>query len=168
MKNIVLIGMPGCGKSTLGPLLAELDHRPFFETDQLIVKKAGKPIPKIFEEEGEGAFRALETLCCQEAASQSGAVIATGGGVVLRKENLEALRKTGTIVFLHRALKEILSEDLSGRPLLAGDRACALRTLYWQRIGLYRKYADLTISNHTAPIEVAKQILRAARQEAGV
>lgn len=139
-ENIVLIGMPGCGKSTLGKLLSKRLEREFVDTDIEIVKLAGKDIPEIFAEEGEDAFRDLETRVTKDVSKRSGAVIATGGGVVKRRENYLPLHRNSKIVFLDR---DINSLDTIGRPLSQKE---GVEKLYRERIGLYRSFADTTVA----------------------
>lgn len=113
MTNIVLAGMPGSGKTTVGRELAALSGKPFVDLDAEIVKRAGKPIPDIFAQEGEGAFRDLETEVLKEACARGGQIIATGGGAVLREENRAAMRRTGRVYRLRRRLEDLPTE---GRP----------------------------------------------------
>ena len=98
MQNIVLIGMPGCGKTTLGKALAARLGRPFYDADTVLEQRAGRSIPEIFRCDGEAAFRALETQTLAELGKCSGAVIATGGGCVTRPENAPLLRQNGRVV----------------------------------------------------------------------
>ncbi len=151
--NIVLIGMPGCGKSTIGAKLAELTGKRFVDTDALIVQKAGKSIPEIFADEGEGAFRALEHQVVCEVGAAHGQVIATGGGVVTRPENQYPLEQNGSIVWLQRPLERLATD---GRPL---SRANRLADMYRVRESLYRAFADVQIPNDGTPDEVAARIL---------
>lgn len=153
-ENIVLIGMPASGKTTVGKLLAEALGRTFIDTDDLIVEKAGKSIPDIFAQEGEAAFRALESDAIREAGALTGAVIATGGGAVLRPENVIALKQNGKVYFLDRA-PEKLSPG-TGRPLFA-DPADAQR-LYAQREPLYRAAADVTVENNGTAEETMRLV----------
>ena len=162
--NIVLIGMPGSGKTSVGKLLAEALGRTFFDLDQAVEESAGKSIPAIFAEEGEGAFRQRETDCARQVAARVGLVIATGGGIVLRQENMEALSATGTVIFLDRSVEEICGSDLSGRPLIGKDLN-RVQALYDQRIGLYRRYARITVGSHDAPEQVAREILSLLKGE---
>lgn len=156
-KNIVLIGLPGSGKTTVGRLLAKEMQRVFLDTDTLVEEREGRSIPEIFAGEGEAYFRAVETACAREAAAADNAVIATGGGMVLRKENMDALKETGTIYFLDRDPEEIArSVDVSGRPLLAGQREKIFR-LHKERRPLYRRYAKASFAGGT-PEEVAQAI----------
>ncbi len=131
-QNIVLVGMPGSGKSTVGRLIARKLDRPFIDTDEMIAERYGD-IPALFEKEGESAFRDKESGVIREIAAAQGAVIATGGGAVLRPENIENLRQNGVIYYIDRPLSDILpTED---RPL-SRDRA-ALEKRYAERRPLY-------------------------------
>ena len=142
-ENIVLTGMPGSGKSTVGKALAEALGRPFVDTDQVIVQRAGKPIAQIFDEIGEGGFRDLETQAVRDSANQSaGCIIATGGGAILRDENLRALRRTGRIYFLDRALEALLPTD--DRPL--ASTAEAIRKRYSERYERYCSTCDCRVA----------------------
>ena len=140
MQNIVLVGMPGCGKSTLGKLLAERLDRKFFDLDEEIVKRAGRPIPEIFATEGEEHFRKLETEVVADICRESGLVIATGGGVVTRERNLPLLSQNGRVVFLDIPPSGLSTE---GRPL---SQKRSPEALYKERLPLYRKAADITLS----------------------
>ena len=131
-ENIVLIGMPGSGKSTVGKVLAKKLGRPFEDTDAWITERYGD-IPAIFEKCGEAHFRDLESEAVKALSAQGGRVIATGGGAVLRAENLAFLRQNGKIYFLDRPLEDIMPTD--DRPL-ARDRA-ALEARYRERLPLY-------------------------------
>ena len=169
MKNIVLIGLSGSGKSTLGKRLARRLRMPLFDTDAMIVEAEGRSIPDIFAERGERYFRDLESAACQAVADLNGAVIATGGGAVLREENMQALSENGVIFFLDRHPSQILrSAPLHDRPLVLGDSERLLR-LYSERLPLYRRWADATIRNSGGSRHIARclrQILRHFRQHA--
>ncbi len=158
--NIVLIGMPGSGKTTVGRSLAALTAMTFLDLDAEIERSAGRDIPRIFQEDGEEAFRRLETACARRAAALRGFVIACGGGIILKEENMEALSRTGTVVFLDRSVGELASADLPGRPLLDGRRE-RLQELYDARIGLYRRYADVTVPSSRSPEIVAQLVWEA-------
>lgn len=161
MKNLVLIGMPGSGKTKMGGLLAQRFSLPLLDTDAMVVEAAGMTIPELFDRFGEAHFRNLETQAVKKAASSGGAVIATGGGVVLREENMAALAETGLIFFRDRPPEAILGEDHRGRPLLEGDQAQArekLFRLYETRIGLYKRYAHHYIPPTDTYQEAAEQI----------
>ena len=151
--NIALIGMPGCGKSTIGQLLAEKTGRPFVDLDEEIQKAAGRPIPEIFAAEGEGSFRKLETRVLQEYSKQSGLIIATGGGIVTTPANHDLLKQNSRIIFLKRDLERLPTE---GRPLSQSNR---LEDLLAQRLPLYESWSDRAIGNDTDPKETLRQIL---------
>ena len=151
--NIVLIGMPGCGKSTIGAVLAQLTGKKFTDTDALIVQKAGKSIPEIFADGGEDAFRAIEHQVVCEVGAAHGQIIATGGGVVTREENLYPLHQNATVVWLQRPLQDLPTD---GRPL---SQANKLADMYRVRRPLYRAFCDLEIPNDGTPDEVAARIL---------
>ena len=137
--NVVLVGMPGCGKSTLGKLLAAELGRPFVDLDEEIVKRAGCPIPQIFATEGEEGFRSLETKVVADVCRGSGLVIATGGGVVTRAENLPLLSQNGRVIFLDTPPEGL---PTAGRPL---SQSKTPETLYRERLPLYRKAADVVL-----------------------
>lgn len=138
MLNVLLVGMPGCGKTTIGRRLAGLTGRPLLDTDELIQEKAGMSIPDIFEKHGETYFRELETAVLREVTKESGKIIATGGGVVTVPENFDLIRQNSICVFLDREKEKL---DISGRPL---SRFVGIDGLYRQRIPLYRAWADFT------------------------
>lgn len=138
-ENIVLTGMPASGKSTVGKALAAVLNRPLIDIDRVIEERAGKTIPEIFAESGEEGFRALEALAVREIANTStGCVIATGGGAILREDNVRALRRTGRVYFLNRSLQSILpTED---RPLASTVEA--VRKRYEERYDRYLATCD--------------------------
>ena len=153
MQNIVLIGMPGCGKSTVGKLLAEALGREFCESDALVEREAALSIPELFRREGEEGFRKRETAALAELGKLSGAVIATGGGCVTRQENYPLLHQNGVIVRLQRRLDRLPRE---GRPIsLQSD----IGELYERRRPFYERFADLSISNDGTPAETVRAIL---------
>ena len=153
MQNIVLIGMPGCGKSTVGKLLAEALGREFCESDALVEREAALSIPEIFRREGEAGFRKRETAALAELGKHSGAVIATGGGCVTRQENYPLLHQNGVIVRLQRQLDRLPRE---GRPIsLQSD----IGELYERRRPFYERFADLSISNDGTPAETVRAIM---------
>lgn len=144
MKNLVLIGMPGSGKTKMSALLARRFGLEALDTDALVVQEAGMTIPEIFDRFGEAHFRDLETQAVERAAARTGAVVATGGGVILRPQNMEALAGTGIVFFRDRPPEAIVGEDHKGRPLVGGDKAAArerIFRLYAERIALYKRYA---------------------------
>ena len=147
-ENIVLIGMPGCGKTTVGKKLSEILAKDFVDTDKLIVAKENTPIPKIFKTKGETAFRDIESLVVKEVSTQSGKIISTGGGVVLRQKNIDLLRQNGKIIFLDRPIENILpTED---RPL--SSNADDLKKRFQERYEIYCSSCDIHI-NCTENIE---------------
>lgn len=165
-KNIVLIGMPGCGKSAVGRELAALLHMVLVDTDRMVERADGRTIPDIFAQEGETAFRDKETAAAMRAAQMQNVIIATGGGMVLREGNMQALGKNGIVFFRDRAPSDILGEDLSNRPLLSKDKR-RIYDLYEQRIGLYRKYAHHIISDTDTAKEAAARIAAVYKEECG-
>lgn len=163
MKNLVLIGLSGCGKTTFGKRLARRLHLPLIDTDVMIEQKIGRTIPDIFATEGESGFRDMESVCAKEAAARDGAVISTGGGMVLREENMKALSQGGLVVFIDRHPSHILrSTSLTNRPLVQNDRDRLFR-LYAERLALYRRHADVVIPNHGGPRTLKRCILQILR-----
>ena len=138
-ENIILIGMPGCGKSTLGKLLASELGRPFADADEALVAAAGVPIPEIFKSEGEAGFRARETQTLARLCREKGHLIATGGGCVTVDANYPLLHQNGRIVFLDIKPEGLATE---GRPL---SLSRSPEALYRERLPLYRKFADVTV-----------------------
>jgi len=157
MENIVLIGMPGSGKSTISKLLAERLGRPFYDADVELEKTSGKTILEIFEREGEGAFRAKETETLRELGKKSGAIIATGGGCVTRTENYAHLHQNATIVFIERDPSKLVR---NGRPL---SQNVDLGKMYAKRLPLYLQFADEIVGNDGTLEEVVEAILSIAR-----
>lgn len=153
MKNVVLIGMPGCGKSTIGNLLARKLGRKFVDADEEIIQLAGKSIPEIFAQDGEEIFREWETMALEHLGKQSGLVIATGGGCVTRQRNYPALHQNGSIVWLERDLS-LLPTD--GRPLSQSNR---LEEMYAVRKPLYEAFVDVRVANTGSPEDTVTEIL---------
>jgi shikimate kinase len=161
MKNIVLIGMPGCGKSTLGRCLAEKLDREFIDADSEIEKDAGKTIPELFAV-SEDCFRRQETLTTKRLSALQDKVLAMGGGVVLRQENIISLQENGLIIFLDRSPEDIIGDvDTKTRPLLAAGRK-RIYDLYAQREALYRTAADVTVQNKGSMQDVLLRLVEAA------
>lgn len=158
-SNIVLIGMPGSGKSTVGALLADRLGMGFADTDAK-VEAAHGPIPRIFAQHGETIFRQYELDAAREAAGYMRTVISTGGGIVHTEAAMQALRETGIVVYVDRPLETLLSEtDTSGRPLLA-DGKRAISALYQKRYHLYQGYADIISENTADASACAEDIIR--------
>ena len=153
MQNLILIGMPGSGKSTIGMLLAEKLGHQFVDLDAEIEQKAGMPIPEIFKSFGENAFRTLESSVIAEFGKHSSLIISTGGGCVTRSENYPNLHQNGTIYWIQRDL-ELLPTD--GRPL---SQRNSLEEMYRIRKPMYEAFADHIIDNGTSPEEAVRQIL---------
>ncbi|MBR3588837.1 MAG: shikimate kinase [Clostridia bacterium] len=139
-KNIVLVGMPGSGKSTIGKMLSEKTDREFLDTDKMIEEKENKKIPEIFAEKGEEYFRNVESECVAEACKKMGVVIATGGGAILRKENRDAMRQNGAVVFLERDISSLATD---GRPLSSSEEK--LRSMQEIRIPIYKAVSDFRV-----------------------
>ncbi len=151
MENIILIGMPGCGKTTLGKAVAEHLGRPFVDLDSCIADKAGMSIPEIFAQYGEAHFRRLETQIADQYGKQSGLVIATGGGIVTQNRNYPLLHQNSKIFWLQRALDKLPTD---GRPLSKN-----LSEMFKIRLPLYEKFADFIIQNDGDLEDTIRQIL---------
>lgn len=143
MGNIVLIGMPGTGKSIIGKLLAELTGKTLQDTDAKIEEEAEMTIPEIFEKEGETGFRDRESAICKKLGKERNLIIATGGGAILRPENVAALRQNGTLVHITRSIDKLPTR---GRPLSKNIEA--LKKMEAQRMPLYKSAADITFRNN--------------------
>ena len=154
MENLILIGMPGCGKTTVGRLLAEKLGRQFVDADEEVVRLAGKSIPQIFADDGEEAFRSLETNVLAELGKQSGLIIATGGGCITKMRNYPLLHQNGRIFCLNRDLSYL---PVDGRPLSQSNR---LEEMYRIRKPLYEAFADFVVDNNGDIHTTADKILR--------
>lgn len=153
-ENVVLTGMPGSGKSTVGKLLAEELGRPYLDTDALIEEKTGMTPAEIIRIQGEQAFRDIETEVIRTVSSETGSIIATGGGAILRKENVELLRMNGKICFLDRPLEQLIPTD--DRPLSSTKEAITQR--YHERYSTYTATADAVIANSGTPEEAVQLV----------
>ena len=140
-QNLVLIGMPTSGKTTVGKILAEELGREFIDSDEEIVKKIGMSIPEFFEQSGEAEFRKIESQVIKEISLKQGAVIATGGGVILNKRNIELLKMNGKVIFLNRPLNMLLTSD--DRPLSSNRES--LKKRFDERYEIYKASADVEI-----------------------
>lgn len=158
-RNIVMIGMPGCGKTTIGRILAHRLGRNFIDMDEYIEKQQGCTIGQLFRQ-GEQHFRKLEAEAAKALEDVKASVITTGGGIVKNTSNMESLRKNGIIIFLDRSIEDIAGDvDTSTRPLLAEGTA-QLAKLYTERYDLYRKYSDYTVKNTGEIVGVVENIKR--------
>ena len=160
-KNIVLIGMMGCGKTTVGRLLSQRFQRPLVDTDALIEERQGRSIPDIFAADGEAHFRTLELELCRELGKKEGLIISCGGGLPLQGEAIAALKQTSLVFWLDRDPGEIFdSEDMTGRPL-AKDGREAFIALAEQRRAVYEGWADAAIHDFTSPISTTARVKEA-------
>ena len=154
MCNVVLIGMAGCGKSTIGKRLAELLRKELVDTDEMIVNTENKPIPEIFAEKGEDYFRWCENVAVNIAGKEKSQIIATGGGVITRPENYNSLKQNGIIVFINRDADLL---PTNGRPL---SQIHGVKVLYEKRMPLYRQFADIEVDGNGTVEEVANRIVK--------
>ena len=161
--HLFLVGFMGAGKSTVADRLAEALGEPCVDLDDRVVETAGKPIAAIFADDGEDAFRDLESLVLQSLAGEPPSVVACGGGIVLRPENRALLKELGSVIYLEVTAGEALARigDAKTRPLLAGSSgALAATSLLSAREALYRSVADLTVDTvGRTPTEITQQIL---------
>lgn len=162
-RHIFLIGMMGCGKSTVGHLLAGHMGYDFLDLDAEIVRREGRSIPAIFAASGDDGFRLCETAALRAACALPPRVIATGGGIVTREENIALMRTHGLVVWLNRPLNDMIADVRQDtRPNLAGDKAERMRTLFAAREALYRRAAHLIFDNRLPAAQssaaLAKQI----------
>jgi shikimate dehydrogenase len=156
--NIVLVGMAGAGKTSIGRRLSAIDNRPFFDTDEIIELKTGMGIPKIFELYGESTFRDIESAVVCEIAAENGAVIATGGGALLGEENRYLLGANSIGVHIKR---DLCSLDVDGRPLY---KSHGVEALWERRHCMYEDFCDFEIDNCTEVDDAAKSILNKIRK----
>lgn len=152
-ENVILVGMPGCGKSTVGKLVAEALNRPFFDADEEICKATGRTPSEIITEDGERAFRLVETEVLVNLCKESGTVIATGGGAVTIPENKDIIRQNSAVVFLERDIT-ILPKD--GRPL-----STDLKAMYEKRLPMYKSFAHKAVDGNGDAKSVADRVLAA-------
>ncbi len=161
-KDIILIGMPGCGKSTIGRMLAKAMKCPFLDLDTAIEEMAAKTINQIFEDDGETVFREMETLVLKQSVGRGG-ILATGGGVVTIPHNQEFL-EDGIVVFVDRPLSILLeSTTTEDRPLLKEGRE-KLKNLYETRYDLYCQWADVQVKNNGTAEDAVRTIIKEVEQ----
>ncbi len=148
MKNIVFIGMPGSGKTSISKMLARHLNRKWIDCDDEIENEEKMSISEIFAEKGESYFRLKETEIISKASKLQDVIISTGGGAVLLEKNIDMLKSNGFIIYLHRSIENIVSvSNFNTRPLLAGD-VNKIHEIYQKRHGLYERYCDEVIENN--------------------
>ncbi len=165
MKNIVLIGMMGCGKTTCGKLLAEALEMDFVDTDVVIEERAGLSIPEIFAQKGEDAFRRMELETAWAFGGRDGVVVSCGGGLPLWEDAMKPLKAGGVVIFLERSPAEIFDQvSMAGRPL----GQCSKREFlmkYAQREPVYRRWADLAVPSQPTPEKTVELMIRSMYSE---
>ena len=154
MCNVVLIGMAGCGKSTIGKVLSEKLEKELIDTDTMIENAEKKPIPEIIEKQGEDFFRCCENVAVNLAGKEKSCIIATGGGVVTRPENYMPLKQNGIIVFINRDAEKLPTKN---RPL---SQLHGVKELYEKRMPLYRRFAHIEVDGNATVEEVADSIIK--------
>lgn len=154
-SNIVLTGMPSCGKSTVGKILSSLAGKEFIDTDEIITERYNSP-SKVIETDGEARFREIETEIIKEVSKLGGKIISTGGGAVLKQENITALKQNGVIFFINRPLEKLIATP--DRPLSSSIEA--LKKRYEERYGVYTSTCDFIINADCTPEEVANKVLK--------
>ena len=161
--NIVLIGMPACGKTTIAKNLSMKIKFESIDADKYLEKKENKIIKNIFSENGEEVFRNLEEKYIKELSEMDKIIISTGGGVIKRENNITNLKKNGKIIFIDRSVADIMKENHENRPLLQNVEN--VNKLYNERYELYKKYADITIKNDTTLNSLLNNIINYLEQE---
>lgn len=159
-KNIILlIGMPGCGKSTIGEELANKINYDFCDMDKYIEEISNSTVKELFNI-SEEYFRDYETLACKELSNKSKIIISSGGGIIKRKKNIDFFKDKGIIIFIDRPIEDILKDvDTSSRPLLS-DGKSKLYNLYSERYNLYNNYCEIKIVNDTTIEETIDKIIK--------
>ena len=162
-KNIVLIGMSGCGKTTLGKALSIILNKKLIDIDIYIEETQGKSISEIFIQ-GEDHFREVESKAVLEVSQNSDSIISTGGGIIKKEENMLELKKNGVVIFIDRPVEMILKDiDASNRPLLKNN-ITNLYKMYELRYPLYKKYSDIIVVNDATEKDVTRKIIEALKQ----
>lgn len=163
-KHIYLTGMMGSGKTTIGRMLAQRLGCPFVDADEYVERAARRTIPQIFAQEGEAGFRDWETRALREIAASRPCVVATGGGAVLREENVALMRKSGVVVLLDRSLADMLRDvSQEERPNLAGDKEERMRTLHAARSARYHEACDIAFDNGGSPFDAMRRLVETLR-----
>lgn len=162
-SNILFIGMPGCGKTTIGKIVAKYLDKKFVDMDDYIEEKAQTKIPKLFKK-GEEYFRDLESSACEDLSKLQNTVISSGGGAVKRKSNIDVFKQNTIVIFIDRPLDILLQDvDTENRPLLKDGRE-KIVNLYKERYNLYVEYCDLIIKNDTSINEIISKIIKAVKE----
>jgi len=164
MNNIYLIGMPGCGKSTIGKIIADRLNLKHIDADKFLEDKYFQTIPDIFRMYGEEDFRQKESTVIEELSKMSDILVSTGGGVVVRENNKEIMKNSGIVVFIDTTPDNILkNSSLSGRPLLNDKNR--IFEIYKSRIDLYKDFADIIIENNSSIETAADEIIKYLSKE---
>lgn len=146
MNNIYLIGMPGCGKSTIGEIISKEINREFIDLDEYIIEYSGKSIEELFSD-GEPHFRSVETECLKLVSDMNNLIVATGGGIIETSGNDEIMKNSGTVIFIHTTPEKIMeNSSLDGRPLLAENKN-RIFELFDRRYEKYKSSADYIVDN---------------------
>ena len=158
-RHIFLIGMMGCGKSTVGKRLSKALGSAFVDLDDAIVQREGRTIPEIFAASGDAGFRLCETAALRSACEGAPCVVATGGGIITREENIALMRETGLVIWLNRPLEDMIADVRQDtRPNLAGDKEERMRTLFAAREALYRRAAHMEFDNRLPAMQSVAQL----------
>lgn len=161
--KVLLIGMPGCGKTTIGKMLSERLNYKFYDMDEYIKNISGKSVKELFEK-GEENFRDVESRACRELSKKRRGVIASGGGVIKREKNIDLFREESIIIFIDRPIENILSDiNSDSRPLLSSGKD-KLYTLLEERYQLYNKYSHIKIKNNELLTDIVLEIEKELEQ----
>ena len=160
MNNIIIIGMPGCGKTTVGKLLAEKLNREFIDSDKVFEETVCPDITEYFSKHGEDGFRTQETNILRDLSQKENCIISTGGGVVERAENKEIIQKGGTVVFIDRTPEDIVGDiDTETRPLLLAEGKKRVFSLYERRYEKYKNFCHIRIENNSTLEVLTEKII---------
>ena len=164
MNNIYLIGMPGCGKSTIGKIISKRLKLKHIDADEYLENKYSQTIPNIFSLYGEDDFRKKESIVIEELSKMNNLLVSTGGGVVVKDRNKEIMKNSGAVVFIDTTPDNILkNSSLSGRPLLNDKNR--IYEIYKSRIDLYKDFADIVIDNNSSIDTAANEIIKYLSKE---